>query len=323
MRNLITGINGFAASHLTNLLLENGEEVFGIGRNLENNPKINLASEKIETFSCDIRDLARLEEVIAKIDPTRIYHMASVSNPSEAAEDFQTAFETNALGTLNLFKAVKSRKISPRIISIGSSQEYGFVPQEEMPISEKVAVKPVSPYGISKACASMLAESFFSRENLEIIHVRPFNHTGPGQEDKYVCSEFAKKIAEGELIENPKIEVGNLKVERDFTDVRDTVRAYYSIMVKGKPGQVYNICSGKLISISEIFSILKDLAKKDIVAVEKSELFREGDLPKYYGKRDLVTLHTGWEPKIPLKQTLKDLLEYWREKIQLKKGYNH
>ncbi len=322
MRNLITGINGFAASHLTNLLLENGEEVFGVGRNLENNQKARSLSGKIKTFSCDMRDSTQLEKVIAEIGPKRIYHMASVSNPSEAAKDFKTAFETNALGTLNLFEAVKLNKISPRIISVGSSQEYGFVRQEEMPISEEAAVKPVSPYGISKAYASMLAQLFFFRDKLDILHVRPFNHTGPGQAEKYVCSEFAKKIAEEELKEDPRIEVGDLRIERDFTDVRDTVQAYYSLMVKGEPGRAYNVCSGKLVSIKEILSILKKSAKREVVVVEKPELFREGEQLKYYGKRDMVTQHTEWEPKIQLKQTLSDLLQYWREKIQVKKAYN-
>lgn len=323
MRNLITGINGFAASHLTNLLLENGEEVFGIGRDFDNNPKNKFLAERVEVFACDIRDSAQLEKIIAKIGPKRIYHMASVSNPSEAAKDFKTTFETNALGSLNLFEAVKSSKISPRIISVGSSQEYGFVRQEEMPISEDIAIRPVSPYGISKAYAGTLAELFFLRDKLEIIHVRPFNHTGPGQAEKYVCSEFAKKIAEEELREDSKIGVGNLKVERDFTDVRDTVQAYYSLMALGEPGKVYNVCSGKLVSIKEILSILKKLAKREIVAIEKPELFREGEPKKYYGKPDLLTQQTGWKPMIPLKQTLNDLLDYWREKIQVKKAYNH
>jgi GDP-4-dehydro-6-deoxy-D-mannose reductase len=323
LRNLITGINGFAASHLTNLLLENGEEVFGLGRSLENNQKTGSLSGKIKTFSCDMRDSTQLEKVIAEIGPKRIYHLASVSNPSEAAKDFKTTFETNALGALNLFEAVKLNKISPRIISVGSSQEYGIVRQEEMPISEDVAVKPVSPYGISKAYVGMLAQLFFFRDKLEVIHVRPFNHTGPGQAEKYVCSEFAKKIAEEELKENPKIEVGNLKVERDFTDVRDTVQAYYSLMTSGEPGNAYNVCSGKLVSINEILSILKKIAKREVVAVEKSELFRENEQEKYYGKCDFLTQQTGWKPKIPLKQTLSDLLEYWRRKIQVKKTYNH
>jgi len=323
LRNLITGINGFAASHLTNLLLENGEEVFGLGRNLENNQKTGSLSGKIKTFSCDMRDSAQLEKVISEISPKRIYHLASVSNPSEAAKDFKAAFEINALGTLNLFEAVKSNKISPRIISVGSSQEYGFVGQEKMPISEEIAVKPMSPYGISKAYVGMLAQLFFFRDKLEVIHVRPFNHTGPGQAEKYVCSEFAKKIAEQELKENPKIEVGNLRVERDFTDVRDTVQAYYSLMASGEPGNAYNVCSGSLVSIKEILSILIKFAKREIVVVEKSEKFREGEQEKYYGKHGLLTQQTGWEPKIPIKQTLSDLLDYWRRKIQVKKTYNH
>jgi GDP-4-dehydro-6-deoxy-D-mannose reductase len=322
VRNLITGVNGFAASHLIDLLLKNGEEVFGVSRDLEKNQKTKDLGKKIKTFSCDIRNFAQLEKVVAEINPERIYHLASISNPSEAAKAFKTAFETNALGTLNLFEAVKSNKISPRIISIGSSQEYGFVRQEEMPISEKVAITPVSPYGISKAYAGVLGQLFFYRDGLEIIHVRPFNHTGPGQAEKYVCSEFAKKIAEVELKEDPRVEVGNLNIERDFMDVRDTVGAYHSLMNKGEPGKAYNVCSGKPVLIKEVLSILKKLAKREIFVIEKSELFREGEQPKYYGNRDLISQQTGWEPRIPLKQTLNDLLEYWREKNQGKKAYN-
>jgi GDP-4-dehydro-6-deoxy-D-mannose reductase len=318
LRNLITGINGFAASHLSDLLLKNDEEVFGIARSLDNN-NISHLKGKVKVFQSDVRDPVQFEKIIREVNPQRIYHMASVSYVPAAAKDWKSAFETNVFGTLHLFEAIKLQKVAPRVMCVGSSEEYGFVDSQEMPISEKVPPNPESLYGVTKASAEMLAQSFFFRDGLEVLRVRPFNHTGPRQTEWFVCSSFAKQIAQIENDKETKMVVGNLEAERDFTDVRDTVRAYYALMQKGNPGSVYNVCSGKTVSIKEILSTLKEFAKKEVVVIEDPELFRKEDRPKYYGSHGLITRQTGWVPEILLRKTLGDLLEYWREKIKSKK----
>ncbi|MEC7641336.1 MAG: GDP-mannose 4,6-dehydratase, partial [Nitrospinota bacterium] len=225
-KNLITGINGFAASHLCDLLLASGEEVVGIAKTLEGNQNIAHASESIEVFSCDIRIPGDIKRVLDIVRPDRIYHMASVNFVPAVTQDWNVAFETNVLGTFYLFEAVKQLRLNPRILCVGSSEEYGSVDLEEMPIRETTLLKPITLYGVTKASADLLATSFCRRDDLDILQVRPFNHVGPRQQSRFVCSSFARQIAMIEAGKATVLKVGNLEVQKDFTDVRDTVRAY-------------------------------------------------------------------------------------------------
>ena len=320
MKNLITGINGFAASHLTDLLVSSGEEVIGIARDPSKNENTRHHANHIQVYTCDVRRGGEIREVLKKVRPHRIYHMASVSFVPSADQDWNQAFETNVFGALQLFQAVKDCKIEARIIFVGSSEEYGMIPPSDLPVRETNPLRPVTLYGVTKASASLLANSFVQREGLDIIYARPFNHIGPRQSERFVCSSFARQIA-GMEAGNPKLlKVGNLEAQRDFMDVRDTVRAYKTLMEKGDVGGVYNVCSGKTTSIRTILDELKKLTDQDFEIESDPSRFRPERPVKYYGDHALITLRTGWVPEIPLEQSLKDILSYWKKILRQKKS---
>lgn len=315
VRNLITGINGFAASHLCDLLLANGEQVFGVARTPGNGDNIKHAADRIRVFPCDVRVPGEIGKVLEQVRPDRIYHMASVSFVPAATKDWNLAFETNVLGTFYLFEAVKQLGLNPRILCVGSSEEYGAIDPENMPIRETALLKPVSLYGVTKASADLLATSFAQRDGLDILQVRPFNHVGPRQQSRFVCSSFARQIAEIEAGGSPVLKVGNLDSQKDFTDVRDTVRAYHALMNKGVSREVYNVCSGKTVSIKFVLESLTQMSTAAVQVETDLARYRPGEPVRYYGDHSLLTRQTGWVPEIPLERSLRDTLAYWRSRI--------
>ncbi|MFQ5717844.1 MAG: GDP-mannose 4,6-dehydratase [Nitrospinales bacterium] len=315
MRNLITGIHGFAASHLSDLLLARNEKVFGIARVLENDGNIRHIADRIKVFPCDVRVSADLKKIVENVRPHRIYHMASVSFVPAAAQDWEQAFETNVFGTLHLFEAVKQLKLDARIMCVGSSEEYGAVVSDDMPIREKLPLQPFTLYGVTKAAADILSNSFVKRERLDILRVRPFNHIGPRQKHRFVCPSIARQIAQFEAGKPPVLKIGNLDAQRDFTDVRDTVRAYHAVMEKGVSGEVYNVCSGKTVSIKSIVETFRRLASVSFQVENDPSRSRAEQPLCYWGDHSFLTERTGWTPKIPLEDSLKDILGYWRENL--------
>ena len=314
-KNLITGINGFAASHLCDLLLANGEEVVGIAKSLEGNQNIKHAEDYIQVFPCDVRIPIEIKKVLNIVRPDRIFHMASVSFVPAATHNWKLAFETNVLGTLHLFEAVKQLSLKPRILCLGSSEEYGTVDPGDMPIRETALLNPITLYGVTKASADLLTTSFCRRDGLDILQVRPFNHVGPRQHSRFVCSSFARQIAMIEAGKASILKVGNLEVQKDFTDVRDTVRAYKAVIEKGSPREVYNVCSGKTVSIKLILNCFKQMTDIPIQVETDPERYRPGEPSQFFGDNSLLTERTGWIPEIPLKQSLNDVLTYWRKNI--------
>ncbi|MFQ5672431.1 MAG: GDP-mannose 4,6-dehydratase [Nitrospinales bacterium] len=315
MRNLITGINGFAASHLCDLLLANGEEVFGIARTLGNADNIKHVADRVRVFPCDVRVFGEIREVLEQVRPDRIYHMASVSFVPAVTRDWSLAFETNVLGTFHLLEAVRQLGLNPRVLCVGSSEEYGATDPEAMPIRETALLQPISLYGVTKASADLLAASFSRREELDILRVRPFNHVGPRQQSRFVCSSFARQIAEIEVGKNPVLKVGNLEAQKDFTDVRDTVRAYHALMNKGASREAYNVCSGQTVSIKFILESLTRMSTASVQVEIDLTRYRPGTPVRYYGDHSLLTRQTGWVPEIPLERSLLDTLTYWRSKV--------
>lgn len=311
MRNLITGIHGFAASHLCDLLLAHDEEVFGIARNIEENKNIRHVTDRIQVFSCDVRVPSAIKKVLEDIRPDRIYHMASMSYVPAATADWEQAFATNVFGTLHLFESVKELRSNPRIICVGSSEEYGAA--AEMPIREAAPLQPVTMYGVTKAAAGLLGHAFARKDGLDVLRVRPFNHIGPRQKSRFVCSSFARQIWEIEAGRPAVLKTGNLEAQRDFTDVRDTVRAYHALMEQGDSGEVYNICSGKAVSIKSVVEILRRMTDVSFTVEVDPSRYRTEPPVAYCGDHSLLTRKTGWVPQIPLEQSLKDILAYWRE----------
>jgi GDP-4-dehydro-6-deoxy-D-mannose reductase len=234
----------------------------------------------------------------------------------DAWQNPKEAFEVNALGTMNLYEAVIKSRTNPWILAVLSADVYGTVKEEEMPLKEDRALRPIHPYGLSKATADLIGYHYFYAYNLPIIRVRPFNHIGPRQSPKFVCSDFAWQIARIEQgIQEPFIEVGNLDSKRDFTDVRDMVRAYGMLIEKGKAGEVYHVASEQAVSIEEILKTLIGMSPVPIEVRTNPTKLRRSDTPLQIGDCSKLKGETGWAPEIPLKQTLEDILNYWRKEI--------
>ncbi len=313
MRVLITGIAGFAGSHLAELLLNDGEEVFGTLLPGESTRNLETVRPQPELVPCDLRDAKAAEQLMARVRPEETYHLAALTFIPDSMVDPRLTFDTNLYGTLNLLEAAKKLSSRPRILFVGSADEYGRVRKDELPIKEQNPLRPANPYSVSKVGASMLAYQYGLSEGMHVVRVRPFNHTGPRQSPQFVCSDFARQIVEAERGRRPpEIRVGNLRPKRDFTDVRDVVRAYREVLRRGEPCEVYNICSGKAVGVGEILDELLALSGNRLMIVESSERTRASDVEEIRGDFGKLESATGWRPTMPLRKTLEDLIGYWR-----------
>jgi GDP-4-dehydro-6-deoxy-D-mannose reductase len=311
MKNLITGINGFAGSHLADCLIAKNEEVVGLARNPEKNENIRHHGKRIKVYACDIRNASDFLRALEKIRPRRIYHLASATFVPAVSQDWKASFDSVFFGSGNLLEAVKQLELETRILWVGSSEEYGT--PEKHPIKETHALAPVSLYGVSKAAADLLASSYVQRDRLDVVRVRPFNHIGARQDSRFAAASFAQQVAQIEAGAPLAIKVGNLEARKDFTDVRDTVRAYHAIMEQGISGEAYNVCSGKSMSLKSILDGLTKLASLPIRVEIDPERYRAEPPVDFYGDHSLLTARTGWRPEIPMETTLRDLLSYWRQ----------
>jgi len=312
MKVLITGISGFAGSHLAEYALSKGAEVHGTVRWRSRIENLKEIEDSLILHECDINDAFAFRDIIKKVRPDWIFHLAAQSYVKASwTEPYQT-LHTNIIGELNLFEAVKSiPNYNPRIQVAGSSEEYGHA---DTALKEDSPLRPLSPYGVSKVAQDLLAYQYFKSYGMNIVRTRAFNHTGPRRGEVFVCSTFAKQIVDIEKGAKPIIYVGNLDAERDFTDVRDIVKGYWLALEKGEPGEVYNICSGKAIPIKNILRRLLSRSKVKIEIKEDPERMRPSDLKVLIGDNSKFS-ETGWKPIIPIEQTLEDLLNYWREKL--------
>jgi GDP-4-dehydro-6-deoxy-D-mannose reductase len=252
MRVLITGITGFAGSHLADYILENypSVEIYGIVRWRSRMENILHIQDKIALFEADLKDIVSLKKCLEKIKPDRIFHLAAQSFVPTSWLCPAETFAINAIGQINLFEAVLGLKLSPKIQVAGSSEEYGLVNADEIPMKETNPLRPLSPYAVSKVAQDLLAFQYFKSYGLRTVRTRGFNHTGPRRGEVFICSNFAKQIAEIEKKKKePVIYVGNLEARRDFTDVRDIVRGYWLCLEKGEDGEVYNVGTGKTYSM--------------------------------------------------------------------------
>lgn len=317
MKYLITGITGFAGSHLAEYLLSLGQgEVHGTIRWRSRTENIDHLRDKIKLHDCDLRDSYSVNRLIASVKPDRIYHLAAQSFvPMSWAAPAET-FVTNVISQINLFEAVRDAGCDCRIQIACSSEEYGLVLPDEVPIKETNPLRPLSPYAVSKVAQDLMGYQYHQSYKMFIIRTRGFNHTGPRRGHVFVASNFAKQIAEMEKGKRePVLWVGNLDAVRDFTDVRDTVRAYYLILEKGVPGEVYNVATGRGYRIAEVVDILKSYARVKFEVRQDPARMRPSDVPLLIGDATKLRTATGWEPQIPFEQTLSDLLNYWRERV--------
>ena len=307
---LITGISGFAGSHLAEFLLEKKYKVAGIVRKKEN-PNLEKIQSKLKLFQADLQNKDQVKKILARVQPLQIYHLAGFSVPGLSFDKPSATFEANVFTTINLFQSLVQLQLKPMVVNIGSSEEYGLTNAEK--ISEQTPLNPPSPYAVSKIAQDYLGFFYFKSYAIPVIRLRPFNHIGPRQDENFAISSFAKQIAAIEKgFAEPVIFVGNLEARRDFTDVRDIVRAYYLAALRCTPGEVYNVGSGKSYTLAQILDILLTFAKAKIKVKVDKNLLRPVDVPEFVANSAKFIKATGWKPEIPLEKTLKDILNYWR-----------
>jgi GDP-4-dehydro-6-deoxy-D-mannose reductase len=318
MRVLITGITGFAGSHLAEYILSNHSkvDVFGIARWRSRMDNIIQIQDKIELVEADLKDMVSLRAVLADVKPDLIFHLAAQSFVPTSWKCPAETFAINAIGEVNLFEAILGLNQTPKIQIAGSSEEYGQVFSNEIPMKETNPLRPLSPYAVSKIAQDLLAFQYFKSYGVRAVRTRGFNHTGPRRGDVFVTSSFAKQIAEIEKKKrSPVIHVGNLEAKRDFTDVRDMARAYWLSLEKGVEGEVYNIGSGQAYSMQEVLDLLMSLSRSKMEVKVDPDRLRPSDVPVLLSDSSKFRALTGWRPMIPFKQTILDLLNYWRERV--------
>ncbi len=315
MRILITGISGFAGSHLADYFLTHGKhEIFGTIKWRSRRDNILHIEHKVELVECDITDSYAVRSVLEKSRPDHIFHLAAQSYVPFSWRAPQGTLETNVMGELNLFERVRELKMDPMIHIAGSSEEYGLVQPDELPITEENPLRPLSPYAVSKIAQDFLGYQYYRSYGMRIVRTRAFNHTGPRRGDVFVTSTFAKQLIQIERgLTEPVLRVGNLSAVRDFLDVRDVVRAYALVLEKGTPGEVYNIASGKGMKISELLEKLVGLTKVKISIERDPARMRPSDVELLVGSAEKFKKATGWRPEIPFDRTLADLMDYWRK----------
>ena len=321
MRVLITGISGFAGSHLAEYLLAKGYEVYGLVR--RRSPLENLAGcvDRVRLLYGDLRDPLSTEEALARSKPELVFHLAAQSFVPTSWNAPQETIVTNVLGQLNLLEGLRRLKVAARIQVACSSEEYGLVHPEELPITETNPLRPLSPYAVSKVAQDCLGYQYFRSYGLPVVRTRTFNHTGPRRGRFFMTADFSRQVAEIERgRREPVLRVGNLEAARDFTDVRDVVRAYHLAATEGEPGEVYNISSGRAHTVGEVVRLLQGLSRVPFAVQQDPDRLRPSDVPVLLGEFRRFHERTGWEPTIPFERTMEDLLDYWRQQALGERG---
>jgi len=311
---LITGITGFAGSFLAEHLVQAGYDVSGTYLSDDSVVNIESVKDKLKLHKVDLQNKEETAKLTLEEKPELVFHLAALASAAASFEDPSGFISNNIAAQVNLLESVRVAKITPKILIVSSAEVYGDVDPQKLPINEDAPLRPVNPYAVSKVAQDFLGLQYFLSYKIPIIRVRPFNHIGPRQSPQFVVSSFAKKIADIEKGKmEPVLKVGNLEAKRDFTDVKDVVDAYTQIIEKGEPGEVYNIGFGRSYKIEDILNRLLSLSEKKITVEKDSSLMRPVDVPDLVCDNSKIKKTTGWEPKTPIDETLKDTLEYWRK----------
>jgi GDP-4-dehydro-6-deoxy-D-mannose reductase len=295
----VTGAGGFVGHHLVTHLRDCGDDV--------------LVTDFV-VDQLDITDPDALVERLRRDRPEVVYHLAGASDVGGSWHTPHETFRANAEGTLNVLWAAREADVE-RVLTIGSADVYGKVTPDDLPLTEQSPLRPVSPYAASKVAADAVAEQAHRGYGQHVVRTRPFNHLGPGQSDKFVAPALAARIAANERDGDGEVRVGNLSPRRDFTDVRDVVRAYRLLVEHGHAGEVYNVCSGRAIAIEELATTMLGMAEVPMELVADPDLQRGVDIPVLLGDSSRLTADTGWRPEIPLSTTLADLLDDMRARL--------
>jgi GDP-4-dehydro-6-deoxy-D-mannose reductase len=316
LKALITGISGFVGSHLAEYLLETTDwevagTVFGPYHNI-----VDLCGQ-LELYPAELSRLDVMTFIMERSRPDVIFHLAAQPLVSASRRDPWGTLETNVRMQLNVLEGVARIKPECRVLVVGSSEEYGLVSAGDLPIDEDTPLRPLSPYALSKVAQDLMGLQYHLTHKLHVVRVRPFNHIGPRQRVGFVAPDFASQIAAVELgLQPPTMEVGNLTARRDFSDVRDVVRAYVMLITHGEPGQVYNIGSGESHAIQEVLDTLLVMSQVSIDVRQDPDRMRPSDVPEVVCDATRIRARTGWQPAIPFEQSLQDILAYWREQTK-------
>jgi GDP-4-dehydro-6-deoxy-D-mannose reductase len=318
MRLLITGITGFVGSHMAEYALAQGAQVFGSARWRSRTENIEHLKDKIQLVECDLRDVASTRRLLEITSPTHVVHLAAQSFVGTSWHSPAETMSTNITSQMNLLEGMRALKLEPRFLAIGTSEEYGLVHPDELPIKETNPLRPLSPYAVSKVAQDMMGFQYFRSYGLPIVRTRAFNHEGPRRGEVFVTSNFAKQVAEIEAgLRKPVMFVGDLTPRRDYSDVRDIVQGYWMLLDRGEPGEVYNLCSGRPWAIQQVLDFLLDASRVKGITVELDHArLRPSDVMVLDGDSSKIRKAVGWQVSIPFERTLEDLLAYWRERIR-------
>ncbi len=310
---LVTGISGFVGHHLAQALAADGHRVAGLVRP----DAAESIPDGVTVREADITDADAVRSVFAAAQPDAVIHLAGAASVGASFADPVATWAVNLGGTLSVLEAARALAEPPRLLVITSGEIYGQVARSALPVTEATLLSPISPYGASKAAADLAAGQYHLGYGLPVLRVRAFNHIGPGQDARFVLPNVARQIAqaEHEQLDHVDIQIGNLTTRRDFTDVRDVVRAYSALLGAGTPGAPYLVCSGRSLAIQDLIERLVQMTRVDVRLVRSSTLVRGGEQPDLYGDAHRLTAETGWQPEIGLDQTLVDTLDWWRARV--------
>jgi len=312
LKALVIGAAGFVGDYLMDYLQLQGYEV--CVTKLNTDKKIGKAG--IQEYDLNILNPTAIQELLLAIKPDFIFHLAAQSSVEFSWKNPGLTVDVNIKGSLNVLEAVRRLSYKPRMLLIGSGEEYGYINESEVPIKETTACRPGNIYAATKVCQNMMGSIYSHAYQLELVMVRAFNHIGPKQSPKFVVSDFCKQVVEIEMgIKAPIIQVGNLNAKRDFTDVRDVVRAYLMLVEKGVAGETYNVGSGQAMAISDILNMIIGQSKMSIIVDVEKERLRPSDVPIIEADISKIVSQVGWKPVIGLEETIQDTLTYWRENI--------
>jgi GDP-4-dehydro-6-deoxy-D-mannose reductase len=297
VRAFVTGGNGFVGTWLVAHLEEQDDDVVAVDHDV------------------DVRDGAAVRTAVRDAAPDAIYHLAALTHVGKSWDGPEEVLQVNTMGTLHVLQAARACASPPRVLLVSSAEVYGVVEEGSLPAKEDMPLEPVTPYAASKVAAEYLGVQAHLAHGLHVVRVRPFNHVGPGQGPGFVVPSLAARIVEGLRRGGGTVPVGNLSARRDLTDVRDVVRAYRLLVERGIPGEVYNVCSGRAVAVTELADRMLRMAGVDLELVPDPELVRPVDVPVMFGDPSKLMAATGWAPRIDLDQTLADVLAEWEERI--------
>ena len=313
MKVLVTGASGFVAGHVIDSVRAEAPDaaIFGVCRR---GAIAGPHAAAVTALHADLEDSSSTDSLFDAVEPDRIVHLAAQSSVHRSWENPQATLGVNVQGLLNILESLRRRKLTPRVLVVGSAEEYGAVQAEKLPVVETHPLQPANPYAVSKVAQEFVARQYFLSHGIPVVCTRTFHHTGPGRGEVFAESSFARQIAEIEAGRQPAvISVGNLDAVRDYTDVRDVVRAYWLLLDKARAGEIFNVCSGSGVAIGDILQELVDVSGVKVEIRRDPERMRPSDIPAIVGNPRKLTRATGWTPAIPLRQTLADLLGYWRQ----------